>query len=105
VCLVVSIEAIYEIDRRKLIRNSLVDYELVILDMIPDVGLTWRGNPNELIAGYAVGSMRLLLTITLLCALTSLGRWVRPRKWHRSFRDNIWSWRAVRILCSCWAVC
>lgn len=29
------------------------DYELVILDMVPDVGLTWRGNPNELIAGYA----------------------------------------------------
>lgn len=31
-----------------------LDYELVILDMIPDSGLSWKGNPNELIAGYAV---------------------------------------------------
>lgn len=29
------------------------DYELVLLDMVPEAGLTWRGNPNELIASYA----------------------------------------------------
>ncbi|KAN0110591.1 putative pyruvate decarboxylase [Hyaloscypha variabilis] len=29
------------------------DYELMLLDLIPDAGLTWRGNPNELNAGYA----------------------------------------------------
>ncbi|KAJ5613930.1 hypothetical protein N7528_007584 [Penicillium herquei] len=29
------------------------DYELVLLDMIPEAGLTWHGNANELIAGYA----------------------------------------------------
>lgn len=29
------------------------DYELVLLDMVPETGLTWRGNPNELIASYA----------------------------------------------------
>ncbi|KAH8807860.1 putative pyruvate decarboxylase [Xylogone sp. PMI_703] len=29
------------------------DYELVLLDMIPEAGLVWRGNPNELIASYA----------------------------------------------------
>jgi len=29
------------------------DYELVLLDMVPESGLTWRGNPNELIASYA----------------------------------------------------
>lgn len=38
----------------RLILKWLLDYELVILDMIPDAGLTWRGNPNELIASYAV---------------------------------------------------
>lgn len=26
--------------------------------MIPQAGLTWRGNPNELVAGYAVGLVR-----------------------------------------------
>ncbi|KAL3705798.1 Pyruvate decarboxylase 1 [Talaromyces marneffei ATCC 18224] len=29
------------------------DYELIILDMTPAAGLTWRGNANELIASYA----------------------------------------------------
>jgi pyruvate decarboxylase len=29
------------------------DYELALLDFIPPSGLQWRGNPNELIAGYA----------------------------------------------------
>lgn len=33
---------------------SHIDYELVILDMIPAADLTWRGNANELIASYAV---------------------------------------------------
>lgn len=33
---------------------TLIDYELVLLDMIPEAGLTWHGNANELIAGYAV---------------------------------------------------
>lgn len=36
-----------------------IDYELVLLDMIPEAGLTWHGNANELIAGYAVGISRL----------------------------------------------
>ncbi|KAE8448985.1 hypothetical protein EG329_008573 [Mollisiaceae sp. DMI_Dod_QoI] len=27
------------------------DYELVLLDLVPGAGLTWRGNPNELNAG------------------------------------------------------
>ncbi|KAK5046012.1 hypothetical protein LTR84_008799 [Exophiala bonariae] len=29
------------------------DYELVLLDMVPETGLTWRGSPNELNASYA----------------------------------------------------
>jgi len=29
------------------------DYELVLLDLVPEAGLVWRGNPNELNAGYA----------------------------------------------------
>ncbi|KUJ13706.1 putative pyruvate decarboxylase [Mollisia scopiformis] len=29
------------------------DYELALLDLVPKAGLTWRGNPNELNAGYA----------------------------------------------------
>ncbi|KAF4629594.1 hypothetical protein G7Y89_g8550 [Cudoniella acicularis] len=29
------------------------DYELALLDYIPEAGLKWRGNPNELNAGYA----------------------------------------------------
>ncbi|TVY83891.1 Pyruvate decarboxylase [Lachnellula suecica] len=29
------------------------DYELMLLDLVPEAGLTWRGNPNELNAGYA----------------------------------------------------
>lgn len=35
-------------------RLTLLDYELVILDMIPAAGLKWHGNANELIASYAV---------------------------------------------------
>ena len=31
----------------------MTDYELVILDMIPQSGLEWRGCPNELNASYA----------------------------------------------------
>lgn len=51
--------------------ETSVDYELVILDMVPDVGLTWRGNPNELIAGYAVSLTRLLFGPTLTsCSFT-----------------------------------
>lgn len=37
------------------------DYELIILDMTPAAGLTWRGNANELIASYAVCLLLLLL--------------------------------------------
>ncbi|KAE9372442.1 putative pyruvate decarboxylase [Stipitochalara longipes BDJ] len=33
--------------------HILADYELMLLDLIPEAGLTWRGNPNELNAGYA----------------------------------------------------
>jgi hypothetical protein len=39
-----------------LIIANILDYELVLLDMVPEAGLTWRGNPNELIASYAVVS-------------------------------------------------
>jgi len=38
-----------------------IDYELVLLDMIPEAGSTWHGNANELIAGYAVGITLLAL--------------------------------------------
>lgn len=31
--------------------QSLADYELMLLDLVPEAGLTWRGNPNELNAG------------------------------------------------------
>jgi hypothetical protein len=31
--------------------HILTDYELMLLDLIPEAGLTWRGNPNELNAG------------------------------------------------------
>jgi hypothetical protein len=30
------------------------DYELIMLDEIPNTGLDWKGNPNELNASYAV---------------------------------------------------
>ncbi|MCJ1384431.1 hypothetical protein MMC17_007547 [Xylographa soralifera] len=29
------------------------DYELTLLDVIPEAGLDWKGNPNELVASYA----------------------------------------------------
>lgn len=29
------------------------DYELALLDLVSSSGLTWRGNPNELVASYA----------------------------------------------------
>ena len=32
------------------------DYELILLDDIPRAGLSWKGNPNELNASYAVRS-------------------------------------------------
>jgi pyruvate decarboxylase len=45
---------------------SHIDYELVILDMIPAAGLTWRGNANELIASYAVCPLLLKYLYLLL---------------------------------------
>ena len=33
--------------------TDYTDYELALLDLIGDNDLTWRGNPNELIASYA----------------------------------------------------
>ena len=29
------------------------DYELALLDLVPECGLSWKGNANELVAGYA----------------------------------------------------
>jgi TPP-dependent 2-oxoacid decarboxylase len=29
------------------------DYELALLDLVSGNGLSWRGNPNELVASYA----------------------------------------------------
>jgi hypothetical protein len=52
---------------------SCVDYELVILDMIPEAGLTWRGNPNELIAGYAVRSKFLNSILPVFTKLVYVG--------------------------------
>jgi hypothetical protein len=34
--------------------HVLTDYELMLLDLVPEAGLTWRGNPNELNAGTSL---------------------------------------------------
>lgn len=47
----------YSSEAREWCADHRIDYELVILDMIPAAGLTWRGNANELIASYAVRSI------------------------------------------------
>jgi hypothetical protein len=36
--------------------HVLTDYELMLLDLVPEAGLTWRGNPNELNAGTSLCS-------------------------------------------------
>ena len=44
--------------------HSLSDYELMLLDLVPEAGLTWRGNPNELNAGkllYSYSSQTAIL--------------------------------------------
>ena len=33
--------------------DSVLDYELALLDLIPRAGLEWKGNPSELNAAYA----------------------------------------------------
>lgn len=45
-----------------------IDYELVLLDMIPAAGLKWRGNSNELIASYAVS----LHEVLAICVITNM---------------------------------
>lgn len=36
-----------------LMKNSTTDFELALLDLVPQAGLVWGGNANELIALYA----------------------------------------------------
>lgn len=33
--------------------NKWIDYELALLDLVDENGLSWKGNPNELVASYA----------------------------------------------------
>ncbi|MCJ1314502.1 hypothetical protein MMC25_008184 [Agyrium rufum] len=48
------------------------DFQLGLLDLLPDVDLTWRGSPNELIAAYAAdGYSR--VTQTPGCLITTFG--------------------------------
>lgn len=39
--------------QRLIFAPSNIDYELALLDLVPNAGLTWVGTPNELVGAYA----------------------------------------------------
>lgn len=93
----------HPICRSFITRLTALDYELVILDMIPAAGLTWRGNANELIASYAVCPPPKGFYYLLTCAFK--GRWLRTRERYRCFRHYIRTWRAICLLRHGWSIC
>lgn len=65
--------------------DQFLDYELMLLDFIPEAGLTWRGNPNELNAGKP-NSLKSTCSTKyrreLCLAWASEFPWTNPSKYH-----------------------
>jgi pyruvate decarboxylase len=49
--------------------HVLTDYELMLLDLVPEAGLTWRGNPNELNAGTSLCGLHQVTTSQVILIL------------------------------------